>query len=198
MLETHQAVMAGEEAHLLHGEQVLVNGAVGVSEDRSKLVLGRSNLVVLGLRGDSERPKLVVELLHEVVDGGTDSAEVVLLELLALAGAVTEQGASGELEVHALFIHLFGDQEILLLGADGRGDAGRLFAKEGKHAVGLLVDCFHGAQQRRFLVERLAGVAAKRGGDAQDLVLDECIGGGVPSGVAAGLKRCAQAAVGEA
>jgi hypothetical protein len=56
----------------------------------------------------------------------------------------------------------------------------------------------HGAQQRGLLVKRLAGVAAERRGDAQHLVLDERVAGGVPGRVAAGLEGGAQAAVREA
>ncbi len=73
-----------------------------------------------------------------------------------------------------------------------------MLAEEGEHALGLLVQRRHRAQQRGLLVERLARVGAKRGGDAQDVVLDERRARGVPGGVAAGLERGAQAAVGEA
>ena len=87
VLQAHQAVVAGQKAHLLHGEQVLVDGAVRVGEDGRQLVLGGGHLVVLRARRHAERPQLVVKLLHELVHRGADGAEVVLLQLLALAAA---------------------------------------------------------------------------------------------------------------
>ena len=60
------------------------------------------------------------------------------------------------------------------------------------------LDGLHGAQKRRLLVQRLAGVGAEGRGDAEHLVLNEGVGGGVPGGVAAGLEGGAQAAGGEA
>ena len=55
-----------------------------------------------------------------------------------------------------------------------------------------------GAQKRGLLVQRLARVGDKGGGDAEDLVLDEGGAHGIPDGVAAGLKGRAQAARREA
>ena len=199
MLQAHQAVVAGQKLHLLHGEQVLVHGAVRLGEDGRQLVLGRSHLVVLGLRGNAEGPQLVVELLHELVHRGADGAEVVLLQLLALHRRIAEQRAAREHDVEALLIVLLGDEEVLLLGAEGGGHAiGRVVAEQIEHAASLGLDGLHGAQKRRLLVERLAGVAAEGRGDAEHLVLDEGVGGGIPRGVAAGLEGGAQAAGGEA
>jgi hypothetical protein len=123
----------------------------------------------------------------------------VLLQLLALARRVAEQRAAADHEVHALFVVLLGDEEVLLLSAEGGGHAlGGVVAEQRQHTAGLHVDGLHGAQKRRLLVERLAGVAAEGSGDAEHLVLDEGVGGGVPRGVAAGLEGGAQAAGREA
>ena len=62
MLQANQTVVGCVETHLFHGKQVLVDCAVGVGEQRGKLVLSRSNLVVLRLGGNAERPQVVVEL----------------------------------------------------------------------------------------------------------------------------------------
>ena len=136
MLQAHQAVVAGQQLHLLHGEQVLVHRAVRLGEDGRQLVLGRGHLVVLGLRGNAERPQLVVELLHELVHRGTNGAEVVLLQLLALYRRIAEQRAAREHDVEALLVVLLGDEEVLLLGAEGRGHAvGRIVAEQVEHAA---------------------------------------------------------------
>ena len=62
------------------------------------------------------------------------------------------------------------------------------------HAQCLLADGFHGAQKRGLFVECFAAIGAKCRRDAQGAILDECIGRGIPRGIAARLKRRAQAA----
>ena len=152
MEQTDQTVMACNGFHQFHGDQVVVDRAVGHGEDRCELVLRRSNLVVLGLGGDAELPERVIKLLHEIVDGGTDSAEVVLFKLLTLAGRCAEQRAAGQDKVLAMLVIRFLDQEVLLLGSDGGGDARHIDAEHGKRAYGFLRDGFHRTQKRCFLV----------------------------------------------
>ena len=198
VLQAHQAVVAGDDLHELHDEQVMVDGDVGLLEHGGKLVLAGGDLVVLGLCGHSELPQLGVKLLHEAADGGADGAEVVLLELLTLVGGGAEESAAAQDEVGALGEVLFLDEEVLLLRADGADDAVRMLAEEGHDALGLVAYGSHGAQKRGLLVERLTVVADECRGDAQDVVLDEGRARRVPGGVAACLERGAQAAGGEA
>ena len=167
-------------------------------KDGGELVLARRNLVMLGLGRHAELPQLVVELLHELVDGGSDGAEVVLLKLLALDGRAAEEGASGKPQVRACEEILLLDEEVLLLGADGGDDAAWRAAEEGKDAFGLLLEGYLRAQERGLLVERLSGVGDERGGDAEHLVLDEGGADGVPHRVATRLEGGTEAAVGEA
>ena len=53
-------------------------------------------------------------------------------------------------------------------------------------------------KQRRLFVQRLAAIGAEGRGDAEDAVLDKGVRGGIPCGVAPGLKGGPQAAGGEA
>ena len=198
MLQADKAVVAGEKLHLLHREQVLIDSAIRIRENRRKLVLRRSDLVVLGLRGNAELPQLVVELFHELVHRRANGAEVVLFKFLALARRIAEQRTAGQHKVKALGVVLLGDEEVLLLGADRGNNLLMALAEELEHAVRLLIDSDHGTQKRRLLVERLAGIAAERGGDAQHLVLHERVARRIPRGVAAGLEGGAQTARGEA
>ena len=161
-------------------------------------MLAGSDLVVLGLGGNAERPQLVVQILHIGRDGGADSAKVVLLEFLALAGGSTKEGAAGDDQVLALAVSVLLDQEVLLLVAHGRNDLLWRLAEQRQNALGLTRERGHGAQQRGLLVQGLARVGAESRGDAQDIVLDKGGAGGIPSGVATGLEGGAQAAVGEA
>ena len=191
-------MVGGDDLHLLHREQVVVDGLGAGLEDGGELVLAGGNLVVLGLGRHGELPELVIELLHELVDRRADGAEVVLLKLLALDRLAPKERAAAHDEVGARCVVLLLDEEVLLLGADGGGDARDVLAEDLEHALRLGVKGDAGAQQRRLLVERLAGVGDERRRDAENLVLDEGGGGGVPGGVAAGLEGGAQAAGREA
>ena len=107
-----------------------------------------------------------------------------------------DQVGPGEVEVAV-------DQEVFLLGAGGGRDrAGVRVAEQLQDALGLLVQGLHRAQQRRLLVERLAGPRAERRRDAQRRAVgvfqDVGRAGRIPGGVAAGFERGADAARGEA
>ena len=198
MLQADQTVLVGDLPHHLHRQQVVVDGDVGGVVDGGQLMLAGGDLVVLGLGGNAERPQLVVQILHIGRDGGADSAKVVLLEFLALAGGSTKEGAAGDDQVLALAVSVLLDQEVLLLVAHGRNDLLWRLAEQRQNALGLTRERGHGAQQRGLLVQGLARVGAESRGDAQDIVLDKGGAGGIPSGVATGLEGGAQAAVGEA
>ena len=122
----------------------------------------------------------------------------MVIHLLPLGGFGTEQGSAGEDQVFALLVHFLIHKEIFLLGADVGADTLDVgIAEELQDTHGLTVQGFHGAQQRCLLIQRFAAVGAERRGDAKGLALDECVGGGIPGGVATGLKGGAQAAGGE-
>ena len=195
--QADQAVLFGDLLHHLHGQQVVVHGDVGGVKDGGQLMLAGGNLVVLGLGGNPQFPQLVVQILHIFGDDGPQGAEVMLLQLLALGGHGTEQGAAGEDQILTGLIVLFANQEVLLLGTHGGGHMVHLLAEQLQDAAGLGGQGAHGAQQRGFFIQCLAVVAAERGGDAQHTVLHEGVAGGVPRGVAAGFAGGAQAAIGE-
>ena len=198
VLEAGKPVVGGQQLELLHGEKVVVHGERALLEHGGELVLAGGHLVVLGLGRYGELPEFVVELLHEGVHRGSDGAEVVLLELLSLAGLGSEERAPGETQVGARLEVLLLDEEVLLLEPDRGDHAPRLTSEKGQHALCLLLERDLRAQQRRLLVERLAGVGDEGRGNAEHLVLDERRAHGVPHGVAAGLEGGAKSAVGEA
>ena len=72
-----------------------------------------------------------------------------------------------------------------------------ILAEQLQDTDGLTGQCVHGTQQGSLFIQSLAGVADECGGDAQHIILDEGVAGGVPCGVAAGLAGSAQAAGGE-
>ena len=116
----------------------------------------------------------------------------LVLELLTLGRLGAKERPAGVDEVGSLEVELPIDEEVLLLRAAGRDHALRLRAEELEDADGLLGERLHRTQERRLLVERLAGPADERGRD------DERSAGGrheqprragrVPRGVAAGFE----------
>ena len=155
-------------------------------------------LVVLGFRGDAELPQLLVHVAHERDDAAADHAEVVVVQLLALRRLCAEQGAVCVDQVRPALVHRAVDEEILLLRADGRIDRGDVIvAEQAQHALCLRVERRHRAKKRRLFVQRFSSVGAERGGDVQNAVLDEGIGGRIPRGVAARLECRADAAGGK-
>ena len=199
MEQTYQTVTGSYLLHDLHGQLVVVGGHVGGGVDGSQLMLGGGHLVMLGLGQNAQLPQLLVQVGHVGRHTGFDGAEIVVVHLLTLGRLRAEQSAATEDQILALVEHLAVHQKILLLRADGGTDAFHiLVAEQVEDAHGLLVQGLHRAQQRCFLIQRFAAVGTERRGDAQGLILDKGIGGGIPRGIAAGLEGGAQAAGGEA
>ena len=161
-------------------------------------MLGRGHLVVLCFSQNPKLPQLLVQLLHVGFYPGLDGTEVVVIHLLPLGGLSTEQRPAAENKVFPLFVHGLINEKVLLLRADAGTDTlDVLVAEQPQRPHGLPVQGLHGAQQRRFLIQRLAAVGAEGRRDAEGVALDEGIGGGVPRGVAPGFKCGPQSAGGE-
>ena len=71
---------------------------------------------------------------------------------------------------------------------------GLCISEQAQDPHALLIQPAHGAQQGRLLVQHLPAVGAEHRRDVQGLVLHEGVGGGIPGGVAPGLKGGPQAA----
>ena len=197
--QADHAVARGHLLHDLHRQLVLVGSDVAGREHRRELVLRGRHFVVLRLGVNAELPELLVQILHERRNARLDAAEVMIVQLLAFRRLGAEERAAGIDQVLALVIHRLVDQEVLLLWADGRAHGCHvLVAEQVDHTQGLTVKRLGAAQQRRLFIERLAAVRAERRRNAQHIIFNECIGRRVPCGVAARLKRCAQAAGREA
>ena len=200
--QTDQPVAVGDFAQDLHHEHVVVAGEIQLLEHRRQLELGRGDFIVAGLGRNAELPEFLFDFGHEIQDAHFDRTEVVVLKLLVLRRGRAEHGAAGLHEVGALVVEVLVDQEVLLFGAEGDLHI-RLFLAEVLHQpFHRGRKRLHRAQQRGLLVERLAGVAAEGGRDAQGravaVPLDESRAGRVPRGVAARFEGGAQSARREA
>ncbi len=196
--QAHEAVAARDVLQQLHRELLVVAAEVGVLEDRRDLVLVGRDLVVARLHRHAELRELALGLHHAGEDPLGDRPEVVLVELLAHRRLGAEQRAAGRHEVGPLVVVLLVDQEVLLLGADGREDArGLLVAEQPQRADRRRRHRVHRAQQRDLRVERLTRPGDERGRDAQQRAVgvleDERRRAGIPGGVAASLEGRAQA-----
>ena len=128
---------------------------------------------------------------------GGDSAEVVVLELLVLGRFVPQQRATSQQQVGTGGIYGFVDKEILLFPTQIRIDLMHGGVEEMTHVGGGAIDGVQRLEQRRLVVESLAGIGDKDGGDAEGVVDHEGRRRGVPGGVATSFEGIADAAVGE-
>ena len=198
MEQAHQSVAVGHLLHHLHHQLVLVAGGVGVGVDRGHLMLGGGHLVVLGFAEHAQLPQLLIQILHIGGDPGPDGAIVVVVQLLSLGGLCAEQGPAAHPQVLPLGVLGLVHQEVLLLRPHlNHHPFGRRVPEQAQDSHRLAADLVHGPQKRRLLVQGLAGVGAEDGGDAEATLLDEGKRGGIPGGVAPGLKGGPQTAGGE-
>ena len=201
--QADHAVAFGHAAHGGHDHLVVVRGQVALLIDGGDFELARGHLVVAGFDRHAQLEQLALNLHHEGKHAAGNHAEVLVLELLALGGLGTEEGAAGDEQVRAGEHEVAVDEEVFLLRTGERSDGQRaLDAEQLEHALGLLVQGLVGAQKRGLLVQGLARPGDEGGGDAQEgavgVLQDVRRAGHVPGGVAAGFKRGAQAAGGEA
>ena len=110
-----ETVMASHLLHQAHQEHVVVNGKVGLLEDRCQLKLVWCYLVVTGLARNTELKSLDFQILHECLNTLRDGTEVMVVHLLVLCRIVTHQGAACQHQVRTCCIQTFIYQEVLLL-----------------------------------------------------------------------------------
>ncbi|MPM49525.1 hypothetical protein SDC9_96255 [bioreactor metagenome] len=196
--QTDQTVTVGDLPQHFHDQHVVVDREIHVFKHRRQFELGRRHFIVPGLGRDAERPQFFFNFVHEGEHPVFDRPEVMIFKLLVFRRRRAEERPSGLDQIGALQVEALVDQEVFLLCAERDGDPflGQLEALHqplDRHAQRL-----GGAQQRRFLVQRLAGVAAEGGRDAERravrMTLDEGRAGRVPRGVTARLEGAAQSA----
>ncbi len=158
---------------------------------------------MLGLGGHPHLPELDIQLPHVGGNPILDRPEILVLQLLALGGRGTVEGAAAAHQIKALVEKLLVEQEVLLLGSH-RGDhfAGGGVAQSLEDPQGLLGDRVHRTEQRGFLVQGFAVVRAEGGGDAEgdvaaSVLLQKGGRGAVPGRVAPGLEGDPQPAAGK-
>jgi hypothetical protein len=160
------AVLVGGAAEQFHRQHLMVGRQVRILEDRRELVLARRDFVVPRLDRHRQLDQLGLALGHAGDHALGDRAEVLVLQLLALRRLGPEEGPAGVDQVGTGVVEVLVDQEVFLLRADRREDlAGLGIAEQLQDAQRLVRQRLHRAEQRRLLVERLAGPAEEDGRD---------------------------------
>ena len=195
MQEADKSVTQCDLLHDLHRKLVVVGCNIGRVIDRGKLMLGRCDLIVLGLGIDPELPELPVKICHVFGDSRLDRTEVMVIHFLSLRRHGTKERAAAHHQILALLPELAVYEEIFLLRADGGAHTSHLLiAEELENAHGLLIERLHRTQQRYLLIKRLAGIGTEGSRNVQRTVLDECIGGRIPCRIASCFKCGTQTA----
>ena len=198
MEQAHQIVLGSAFFHGAHNQLIVVAGLVCIGIDGGQLMLTGRALVVLGFGEDAQPPELLIQILHELRNPGTDGRKIVVIQLLTLGSRRAKQSPAGQAQILPLGVQILGKQKILLLSPHaGDNSLGFVVAKQPQDA-----DCLPGyllqrTQQRRFLIERVSGVGEEHSRDVQTSVFDKCAGCWIPGGVTTGFKGCPQSTGGE-
>ena len=175
----------------------MVNGEVGLFEDRSEFKLVGGYLVVAGLTGDAQFEGLDLEVAHEGCHTLRDGAKVVVIHLLVFGRVVAHEGTACEQQVGAGCIEALIYEEVLLLPAEVALNLLHCGIEIVAYLCGSYVDGMQGALQRSLVVESFTTIGDEDGGDTQRIVDDKDGRCGIPGRVAAGLEGGADTARGE-
>ena len=202
MKQAYQAVLAGLLAQNFHHQHVVVDRQVHVLKQRSQFKLRGRHFVVAGLGRDSQSPEFLFHVAHEIKDTGLDGAEIMVFQLLVLGGRGAEKGATRLDQVRAVQVEVLVNEEVFLFRPQRNGHVFIRKAETLHQLLDGIAQCLAGAQQRSLLIQSVSRIRTVGGRDAErgsvPVPLDKGGAGGVPCGVAAGLKGAAQAAGGEA
>ena len=156
--ENTESMMACHLLHQTHQEHVVVNGKVGLLEDRRQLKLVRCYLVVASLARNAKLKSLNLQVFHESLNTLWDGSEVVVVHLLVLGRVVTHQGATSQHQVRACGIQTFIYQEVLLLPTEVGNDLLDIWVEIMANFCGSYVDSVQSTEQWSLVVERLTGI----------------------------------------
>ena len=166
----------------------MIDGEVGLLEDRSKLKLVGGNLIVTCLARNTEFEGTNLKILHEGLYTIGDSSEIVVFHLLVLGRVVTHQGAACQEEVGTCRIQALVNEEVLLLPTEVALHLLNVIVEILAHVGGSYVNGMESAKQRSLIVECLTSIRDKDGGDTECIVDDEHWRCRIPGRITAGLE----------
>ena len=163
-----KAVLVSNLLHHLHRQLVVVDSHIGCLINRSQLVLGRSNLIMLGLGRNAELPQFLVQVMHVFGNSWFQNSEIMIFHLLPLRSRSADQRASADQKVFSLQVQLLVNQEIFLFRTYRCAYMGNgCIAEQAEDSQRRAVQFLHGTKQRCLLIQRLAAVRAECGGNVK-------------------------------
>ena len=181
-------MMASHLLHQAHQEHVVVNGKVGLLEDRCQLKLVWCYLVVTGLARNTELKSLDFQILHECLNTLRDGAEVMVVHLLVLGRIVTHQGATCQHQIRTCSIQAFIYQEVLLLPTEIGNNFLDIRVEVVANICSSYVYSVQCTEQWSFIVESLTCVRDEDGRDTECIVDDKYRRCWVPCRITASLE----------
>ena len=189
-----ETVTAGYLFHQAHEQHVLVVGKIAFTEDGSTLKLVGSHLVVASLHRDAETVSLNLKIFHEGLYAGGNLTEIMVVHLLVLGRSVAQKGTSACYQVGTCGIEAVIHQEILLFPAQITLNLPDAFVEHLADSQSSIGNHLDGFLERSLVIERLARIGYKYGGNAETVVVDEDRRCGIPRGIAACLEGSTNAA----
>ena len=168
-----ETVMASHLLHQAHQEHVVVNGKVGLLEDRCQLKLVWCHLVMAGLARNTELESLDFQILHKCLNTLWDGAEVVVVHLLVLGRIVTHQGAACQHQVRTCSIQALIYQEVLLLPTEVGNNLLDIWVEIVANLCGSYVYSMQCTEQWSLIVESLTCIRDEDCRDTECIVDDE-------------------------
>lgn len=164
--QAYQTVFFRHVAQNFHNHHVMVCRQVQLFEHGRDFELRGRNFVVARLCGNSDFPKLQIDVVHEIDDARLDCSEIVVFKLLVLLRRSAEERSARLHEVGALYVEFAVYEEVFLFRAERYVCAGVLFDSEALHqAFCLRTQNLYGAQKRRLFVEHFARVGTEHCGN---------------------------------
>ena len=145
MKQAGKVMLVSDLLHDLHRQLVVIDGNIGRFKYRCQLMLGRGNLVMLGLDRNSQLPQLHLQVMHIGGNLGLQNAEIMILHLLTLGCGCAKQGPPRKEKVLSLLIKILVDQKVFLLRSDrGKYAVHVLISQDLHHLHSFTVQCLHG------------------------------------------------------
>ncbi len=101
--------------HEIHDQQIVIDRHVGFFKTRRALVLAGRHFVMAGHDRDSKFERFHLERFHEILYSHRDSAEIMIVHLLALGGLSAKDGPAKKQQVWPSIQEFLINQEVLLL-----------------------------------------------------------------------------------
>jgi hypothetical protein len=195
--EQPEMMLGRYPVHQRHNQQVLIDGEVGLTENRRQLKLIGCHLVVPGLQRNAIFICFKLHLPHECCYPGRYRSKIVILQLLVLGTLVPHQCPAGEVKIGPGIIEGLVDKEVLLFPTQVGIDLFHFRVEEPANLYCSLVNSRQRFQQRGLVIESFTRIGDENRRDTKGIVYNEGGRRRIPGGVSPGLKGIPDTSAGE-